>query len=153
MKVRNAEKSDGDAMLKLVPRLAAFDIPEHRKPRDLYGGDEQMLRDWLVDETNDCFVQVAENEDKQIVGYTLTRLRADVLSGTPSAHLEAVAVADGMEGQGVGQALLAGVEQGSAARGAKSVTLHVIATNTRAIRFYEHLGYDAELLRYIKEIE
>lgn len=153
MKVRDAEKSDGDAILRLVPRLAAFEIPENRQPRDLYGNDEQMLRDWLIDNAKDCFVQVAESDDKRIVGYTMTRLRPDALSGTPSAHLEAVAVADGMEGQGVGKALLDGVEQGSAARGAKSVTLHVITSNTRAISFYEHLGYKAELLRYIKEFD
>jgi ribosomal protein S18 acetylase RimI-like enzyme len=83
---------------------------------------------------------------------SMVTLRPELLSQEPSAHLEALAVADGVEGQGIGQMLLKAAEAGAAANGAKTMTLHVFATNTRARKLYERFGYDGELVRYIKPI-
>ena len=38
------------------------------------------------------------------------------------------------------------------ARGARSMSLHVFSTNMRARAVYERLGYDGELMRYIKRL-
>jgi hypothetical protein len=44
------------------------------------------------------------------------------------------------------------VEKAAAAEGAKSMTLHVLATNSRARALYTKSGYDCELLRYVKHM-
>lgn len=140
-------------MLALMPRLAAFDVPEGRTPEHLYKDDAKLLRQWLAGDTVDCLVQVAEDNGGEILGFTLTRLRPEALSHQPSAHLEAIAVAELAEGQGVGKALLEANEINARKHGALSMTLHVISTNKRARKFYERSGYFGEMLRYIKQLD
>jgi len=150
--VRKAVTDDGAAMLALLPRLAEFEIPESRRAEHLWVHDAAMMRDWIAGKTEDCLMHVAEDEAGAIVGVTMVTLRPELLSHEPSAHLEAIAVAAGAEGKGVGQQLLSAAENDAVARGAKTITLHVFARNNRAREFYERAGYDGELMRYIKPI-
>ena len=79
--IRDATPADGDALIALLPRLADFEIPEHRDPRHLWQDDEALLRRWLGGEAPECLVQVAE-ERAGIVGMTLTTLRCTPLSAS-----------------------------------------------------------------------
>jgi ribosomal protein S18 acetylase RimI-like enzyme len=139
-------------MLTLMPRLSDFEVPESRNPEHLWRDDAALLRQWLAGESDDCFVHVAEGNGGVILGLTLVRMRPEALSHEPSSHLEAIAVSKEAEGQGVANALLCTCEEEAAKRGALTMTLHVISTNTRAKRFYERSGYDGEMIRYIKPI-
>ncbi len=150
--IRNAEYEDGEAILTLMPRLASFSVPKSRNPLDLWRSDAAMLQRWLDGEAAECFVHVAVDDAQEVLGFVLVSLRPELMSHEPSAHLEAIAVGEGAEGMGVGQALLAAAESEAMAQGARTITLHVFASNTRARGFYEKSGYDGELLRYIKEI-
>lgn len=150
--IRSAEHEDGEAILALMPRLASFDVPKSRNPLDLWRSDAATLQRWLDGEAAECFVHVAVDDAQEVLGFALVSLRPELLSHEPSAHLEAIAVGEGAEGMGVGQALLAAAESEAMARGARTITLHVFASNTRARGFYEQSGYDGELLRYIKEL-
>lgn len=150
--VRPASSEDGDAILALMPRLASFDVPESRNPVDLWRSDAAILNRWLDGDAPECLVHVAVGGGQEILGFALVSLRPELLSHEPSAHLEAIAVSEVAEGSGVGRALLAAAEDEAKARGAKTITLHVFARNTRARGFYEKAGYDGELLRYIKEL-
>ena len=150
--IRNAEYEDGEAILTLMPRLASFSVPKSRNPLDLWRSDAAMLQRWLDGEAAECFVHVAVDDAQEVLGFVLVSLRPELLSHEPSAHLEAIAVGEGAEGMGVGQALLAAAESEAMAQGARTITLHVFASNTRARGFYEQAGYDGELLRYIKEL-
>ncbi len=149
---RPARKGDGESILALMPRLAAFDIPASRNPEHLWKHDAAMFRRWLAGEADDCLVHVVEGEGDDIVGFAMATLRAELLSRAPSAHLEAIAVAEGAERKGIGRLLLDAVEHDARSRGALTMTLHVFATNTRARTFYERSGYDGELMRYIKPL-
>lgn len=150
--VRKARETDGDAMLALLPRLAAFKIPESRTAEHLWVHDAALMRDWVGGKTENVLMQVAEDEAGTVVGVAMVSLRPELLSHEPSAHLEAIAVSADVEGQGVGQALLRAAEDDATANGAKTITLHVFANNQRARGFYEHAGYDGELMRYIKPV-
>jgi len=150
--IRSAVSEDGEAILALMPRLAAFNVPKSRNPVDLWRSDAAMLQRWLDGEAAECFVHVAVDDAETMLGFTLISLRPELLSHEPSAHLEAIAVGEGAEGMGVGQALLAAAESEAKAQGAQTITLHVFASNARARGFYEQSGYDGELLRYIKEL-
>jgi ribosomal protein S18 acetylase RimI-like enzyme len=93
---------------------------------------------------------VAVDTQNAILGVALVSLGEELLSHAPSAHLEVLVVAEGAEGNGIGQALVTEAETIARERGALSMTLHVFATNTRARQVYERLGYTGELIRYIK---
>ena len=84
------------------------------------------------------------------MGVTMVTLRPEMLSHLPSAHLEAIAVAEIAEGRGVGKALMEAAEVGARERGALSMSLHVFSTNERARRVYKRAGYDEEMIRCIK---
>jgi ribosomal protein S18 acetylase RimI-like enzyme len=150
--IRSAVDEDGDAILALMPRLASFDVPKSRNPVDLWRSDAAIFQRWLDGEAPECFVHVAEDNAQRVIGFTLVSLRPELLSHEPSAHLEAIAVCEDAQGTGVGQALLAAAEAEARAKGAKTISLHVFAVNTRARDFYEKSGYDGELLRYIKDL-
>ena len=148
--IKPADPQDCDAMLALFPRLASFDLPNGRNPDHLWGGDAEMLRDWARSGNADCLVNVAKEADGTIVGVAMVTLGPELLSHAPSAHLEAIAVAEKAEGKGVGKALLEAAEAGARERGALSMSLHVFSTNVRARRVYQRAGFDEELLRCIK---
>lgn len=150
--IREASPSDVEAMRPLLPRLASFDLPSRRSPEDLWQGDEQMLLRWRDGGEPDLIAHVAVDGDGTVVGLAVTRLRDELLSHAPSAHLEALAVAEGVEGGGLGKALMTAAEASAQARGAETMTLHVFGVNTRARGLYEKLGYDGELIRYIKDL-
>ncbi len=152
MIVRPAARADGDAILALMPRLAAFDLPESRNPEHLWMHDAVLLRKWLEGEADSCRIHVADAGGGEIVGLAMVSLRPELLSLEPSAHLEALAVAPGFEGQGLGHRLIEAAEVDARANGAETMTLHVFAVNTRARRLYERAGYDGELVRYIKPL-
>jgi ribosomal protein S18 acetylase RimI-like enzyme len=152
IRTRPAQASDGDDILTLMPRLAAFDVPESRNAEHLWMHDAALLRRWLAGDANECLVHVALDADGAIAGMAMATLRPELLSHEPSAHLEAIAVAAGSEGTGVGKMLLEAVERDARSRGALSMSLHVFAANGRARAFYEKHGYDGELMRYIKPL-
>ena len=152
VRIVDAGREHGDAMLALMPRLADYEIPPTRNPDDLWRHDAAVLQEWLAGET-DCIVHVAIDEDECVVGFSLVRLRPELLSHEPSAHLEALALDKRAEGKGVAKALLQRAEQAAKEQGAGSITLHVFAVNERARRLYERAGYDGELMRYIKHLD
>lgn len=153
VRLRPGRPDDAEAILALMPRLAAFDVPASRDPEHLWMHDAAMLRRWATGEATDCFVQVAEAEDGAVAGFALVSLRPELLSHEPSSHLEAIAVAPGFERRGIGRMLLAAAEEEARARGAESMTLHVFAVNERARALYERAGYSGELLRYTKPLD
>lgn len=152
--VRLASPEDGDAVLALMPRLADFDLPPNREPEHLWMHDAALFERWLESEAErqGCRVHVATADTDAVIGVAIVTLRPELLSRAPSAHLEAIAVAPGQEGRGVGMRLLEVAERDARSLGAESMTLHVFAANQRARSLYEKAGYDGELLRYIKPL-
>lgn len=150
--VRAATGEDGEAMLALMPRLAAFRVPASRTPEHLWLDDAKLLQKWLDGHADECLVHVAEGADGSILGLTLVSLRPEHLSHEPSAHLEVIAVAEAVEGKGVARSLLEAAEEDARRHGALTMTLNVFSTNSRARGFYERCGYDGEVIRYIKPI-
>ena len=150
--IRPATPADLDQILELFPRLAAFDLPPNRSAEDLWRGDAELLRLWSTGRVPQCLVFVAVDPEQAILGIAMAQLREELLSHEPSAHLEVIVVRDDAEGQGIGKALIQTIEQAVREQGARSITLHVFVTNTRARAVYERLGYSGELIRYIKHL-
>ena len=153
VRIEEADPADCEEILTLFPRLASFDVPNNRNPDHLWSGDAKLLRLWASDGKENCMVHVAKNDEAAIVGVTMVTLNPELLSRSPSAHLEVIAVAESAEGQGVAKELMAAAEAGARNRGANSMTLFVFSRNARARRVYERAGFDEELIRCIKPFE
>ena len=147
---RPAEPDDYDALLKLLPQLADFDIPVRRFANNLWEGDAQLLKSVLDKETQVTFAEVAIDSSNQIAGLILVTMRDEILSHEPSAHLEAIVVSPSARGQGLGRRLLQRAEDRVKELGANTITLHVFANNQRARSLYRSHGFDEEMLRCIK---
>ena len=146
-----ATLDDVDGIVSIMPRLADFKVPENRNPDHLWQGDLQLLNEWAAGNRNDVDVCVASTVDK-VVGVAMCSARKELLSSEPSVHLEVLALAKSAEGFGIATALTDEVERLARNRGAKSVTLHVFANNTKARALYERKGFESELIRCIKHL-
>ncbi len=145
-----AVAGDCEEFLALLPRLAAFDLPAHRTAAELWQGDAEVVRAWQKGAAPDCFLLVARAPDRPLLGGALVRMRPEVLSRQPSAHLEVLVVAENSQGLGIGGALIDEAERLAQDRGAKTITLNVFEANVRARGLYERLGYVSELRLYNK---
>ena len=156
-KIRPGEIKDCTAIAELLPELAAFDIPEGRNARDLWEGDLETLNRWRDGQEPQVLVHVAEAtsgaQSGKIEGFTIVRLREELMSQEPSSHLEAIVVSESARGTGLGRRLLENAEQQAKSAGARTITLHVFGNNERARAVYRILGYDEELIRDIKYLE
>lgn len=149
--IRMATSNDLDQIIAIMPRLADFDVPKNRNPDHLWQGDLALVNEWANNTRNDVHVCVAEAGAK-VVGVAVLSERKELLSGEPSAHLEVLALTKSAEGHGIATALMEAVDTLAKQHGAKSVTLHVFANNTKARALYERKGYDSELIRCIKHL-
>ncbi len=151
--IRPASQQDRGAILNLLPQLADFDVPPRRNPRHLWEGDARLAQE-ILDEPNDrSFCHVSVTPDDVVTGVIIVSMRAELLSGEPSAHLEGIVVDPQLRGQGLGRILLDHAEQEAKMRGALSLTLHVFANNHRARSLYAASDYDSELIRAIKWLD
>ena len=105
----------------LVDQL--LDVDEHRST---------IQRDLTKRE---AFMLVAEAPEGEIVGFALSHL-----DGTGDPFLESLHVRPSLRGTGIGAALLRATATRWASRGFTSMSLHVVAANVAARRFYERLG-------------
>lgn len=156
VRIRPAVVADETAILAMLPRLAEFELSPRRNSTDLWHSDAELVVAYLAGDAPQCFLLVAEDtraQPPQVAGMALVSLQGEFMSHEPSSHLEAIAVATGMEGRGVGRALLEAAEQGARERGAQSMTLHVFNANTRAHKLYEAIGFESEMQRCIKWFE
>ncbi|MFP5378162.1 MAG: N-acetyltransferase family protein [Vicinamibacteria bacterium] len=150
--IRDARVEDRAALRALLPRLAAFDLPPDRRAEDLWRGDGELLERYLRGDATECFCLVAADVSDAPLGVALVRMQPEPLSHDPAAHLEVLALAPEAEGRGLGRALVSAAETRARERGARHMTLHVFANNTRARALYERAGYDGEMLRYRKRL-
>lgn len=150
--VRPATHDDLAAALALCDRLADFDLPARRTPDEIAEADRPLLRAQIAEPRDDVLFLVAQDDGGAVAGTAFANTRVDYFTRLPIAYLEVLAVARDAAGQGIARRLLEAVEAWAAARGVGRVDLTVFAVNTRARGFYEHLGYEAEFVRYVKPV-
>ncbi len=153
LKLRPATPEDEAAILTMLPQLADFPIPPRRTPEQLWQGDATLASRVLNDAAPASFLDVLVTHSNAVVGLVLVTLRPELLSHTPSAHLEAIVVRPDHRGRGLGKWLLAHCETRVRTLGANALTLHVFDRNERAKSLYVRQGYDLELVRAVKWLD
>jgi len=150
--IRAASKSDEAALSDLMPRLADFDVPSVRNPKDLWFGDSQLMNKVLAGNAENSHVLVAADTDDKPVALAMYTIKPELLSGASSAHLEAIAVHSDHARQGLGKKLIDASSAEAKQKGATCMSLHVFGNNTRARALYEACGFDEELIRCFKTL-
>lgn len=150
MLVRDYRPEDRDALLELAGRLTIGVAPW----RDA-DAVALAVHGWVVgsiDATDQGrgFVFVAVVDD-EVVGFVSVGERRH-WAGALDAYVGELVTAGSAEGRGVGRALLARAEHWARERGYQRITLETGARNARALRLYEHLGWEQEDVRLSKPL-
>lgn len=137
-KIRQAQRTDCDALFKLIQELAAYE-----KLSDRVTGTAQALETHLFGEQAFVEALVAECEG-QLSGFALFFTSYSTFLTKPGLYLEDLFVQERYRGQGIGKALLKGVAQVVHDRGYGRLEWSVLDWNEPSIAFYRRMG--AEVL-------
>jgi ribosomal protein S18 acetylase RimI-like enzyme len=148
IRIRPARPADAPFVLGLVPGLVGFGLPSWRDPDEIAQLFADDLRAALAEGAD---VRIAEDGSGEPLGFVHVEARTD-LTGRERGHVADLAVAEHAQGRGVGRALLATGEDWARERGYELLGLTVLATNTGARRFYEHLGYREDTVALVKRV-
>ena len=104
-----------------------------------YGAEgEEYFRNTITKDDMCCFV--AEHDGK-IIGYATAFIQENSAFNAVYCHLDTEIVAEDYRGKGIGAKLAEAVASWGKKRGANKARLDVMASNHRAIAFYERLGF------------
>jgi len=79
-----------------------------------------------------------------VAGYVKLGTPSPLASGSHVLEIQALAVAPAQQRRGVGRDLLAAAIEAATERGARRLTLRVLATNAAARRLYSSMGFEVE---------
>ena len=149
VRIRPFQPTDRDAVLNLAPRLTVG-IASWRDPRAFL----TAARGWIegaIDDIGPHRAVFVADPRGECVGFV--SVARDVhFTGDEQAYVGELAVAEGLEGMGIGRALMAQAEAWAARQGLRFVVLDTGAANDRARRFYERLGYAEESIKLVKVV-
>ena len=122
-----------------------------RTAREIQRADDGVIRDALAGDVPGAVAFVAEGS-RGLEGAVCLTTQTDYFTHQPLAHVEVLAVDPAAQGRGVARALMHAAEDWARERGFTRISLNVWAQNERARGVYEHLGYGAETMHYLKEL-
>ncbi|MGW1951994.1 N-acetyltransferase family protein [Streptomyces sp. NPDC001920] len=129
--------SDDDEELALLDRLTWSPLhavtPEPQPPYRPFFDERHVPDDYLVAEL-----------DRRVVGYIRLAFPTPLASNAHVRQIQGLAVADGARGRGVARALIRAAVEEARRRGARRLTLRVLAHNTPARKLYESEGFVVE---------
>ena len=139
---REAAREDIPAVVDL---LHDDPLGATREGRDL--GRYLAAFDAMAAETGNAII-VGESDGRVVATYQLTFISGLSRNAMRRAQVEAVRVAPGLRGRGVGEAMMRDAEARARAAGCGVVQLTTDRSRARAHAFYDRLGYQPSHIGY-----
>jgi len=140
--VRPYTSADRTFIFSLGPRLAIGKQP-WRELTLWLKTVEEWLTESIAQHNQKTMVLIAENEQGERLGFA-TVSHSTHFTGQRQAYIGELVTSEAAEGQGVGTALVKACEQWAREKGYAIITLTTGAANTRALKFYDSLGFRDE---------
>jgi GNAT superfamily N-acetyltransferase len=118
-------------------------LPEERLAQLSVEARAAYWRRWLGERRPRCHLWVAVWGTRP-VGFSATGPSRDARASPDTAELYAIYLNPDVAGTGIGWALCSQAMDGAVSDGFRRATLWVLAANTRARRFYEQAGWEAD---------
>lgn len=151
--VRAAGADDDAFILALAERFVDFELPKWRRRNVLLEGIRRDISRHLEDQPPGSFMYVVEDDSTgNRIGFMHIQLVVDFFTGHQNCHISDIAVIKGMDGKGIGKALLGYAEQFAREHRCERMQLAVFPGNTRARSTYEAAGFGVEMLRMVKPL-
>lgn len=132
--IRSAKPSDAEALVELIREHAAFE-KEAYDP----SGKVEKIRACLSADPQPFTCLVVETADG-IQGYCAYMSQYDSWYGEPHMSVDSLFLREHLRGASIGRTLMEKVKEEATRLGYSSVRLMTPSDNTRAIKFYEHMG-------------
>lgn len=132
LEIRTCRLDDIEAICRLNRQEMGYDYPAEEARRS--------LTRLLSSGRDKIWIAAVEGT---VVGYAHA-CDYDVIYGPHMKNIMGIAVASAVQGQGIGRALLAAVEQWARQTGAREIRLTSGGSRTGAHAFYRHCGYGSE---------
>lgn len=150
--VRAMKNSEKEIILNMTERFTEFELMEWRNLDDLKQAQYRLLQESFVHKNeNDDFYVAVDNYDK-ILGFLHVTNNIDFFTGEEQGYVSSIVVSTNGEGRGIGRKLMQKAEDWAISKGYKKIVLNVFAKNERAIKFYEKLNYQNEVIKMVKEL-
>lgn len=152
--IRPAQLTDLDALTTLNRQIGsqhAAEAPQVFNPPS--ADDRRYLQKQLADPERHLLVA---EQDGDVVGYICATINSNdtvpFLSFEAICRISTVVVATQHQQQGVGSALMTAMEDWARANGAVQIRLEVMAFNSEAQHFYQHLHYQTQSIIMAKPL-
>lgn len=133
--IREATRKDVPALLKLIKDLAVYE-----RLLDQVVTTEELLAGAGFGEERYFRALLAEDAEKQAIGFALYFFTFSTFLARPTLYLEDLFVLPELRGRGVGKALLRELAKIALAKGCGRMEWAVLNWNQPAIDFYRSLG-------------
>lgn len=150
IKVRQALPDDHAFVVAAAQRLASFGPPAWRTPEEIVSREAQTLRAFFEAPAPGSALLMAASDQGHRLGFVYLERLQDYFTLAEHGHVGMLVVTEEAAGRGVGSALMRAAETWAREQGYRRLTLTVFEANHGARAVYEHLGYAAETLRYVK---
>jgi GNAT superfamily N-acetyltransferase len=150
MRIRRAGGEDRAFVMNTAPRLAGFGPPPWRPAEDIVRGETRTLAAFFAAPPAGSALLIAESDDARPLGFVYLERLQDYFTLDTHGHIGMLVVVEEAEGKGIGGALMRAAEAWAREEGHHKLTLTVFEGNEAARSVYDHLGYAAETLRYVK---
>lgn len=135
--IERARNADIPALIDLLAALFAIESDFSADPEKQRRGLELLLSQ----PDDRAVLLVARANDGKPVGMVSAQLVISTAQGAPSAWIEDVVVEQSLRGQGIARLLLQEVLAWAQQHGATRAQLLADKTNTHALDFYRHVGW------------
>jgi len=150
--IRNAKKADHTFILGQSRNLAETACLDWHSDSALNEMQDSYISEMLEETTVPHITLIAE-KDGNLLGFIHARSHRDSISEELCGTVPLLSVSPAAQGLGVGRKLLNEVEKWASKQGYGLLHLEVFANNTKALRFYEHIGFQRETLHMVKTVE
>lgn len=150
MIIRNYKDDDKKHILQLSLRFSDLEFLSYRDKEAMEQKQLDIAKEALNSNTSNIFVAV---EDGEFIGYIELTEQKDYFTGEKQGYVSAIATSPNNEGKGVGKKLMQKAEEWTREKGLKVLVLEVFQNNERAIKLYEKLGYNKEIVKMTKVLK
>ncbi len=149
--VRDALKTDHDFILSLSPGLSEVANLSWHKESTVQQMQDMYIIDMLNKAPQPNATLIAEKNGTPL-GFIHVCSHKDGISNEACGTVTLLAVTSNAQQMGIGRLLMDSAEEWAKDQGYRLLHLEVFANNNKAQRFYQHVGFEAEILHMVKQL-
>jgi ribosomal protein S18 acetylase RimI-like enzyme len=148
--IRPATPADHPFICSLSTRLAMVAQLPGRKEAELQAFQDRHMQAALTKTGAQIVTLVAAMPTGPVLGFIHLHPEPDPVTSEPAGYVSMLAVVPEAEGQGIARQLMAAAEDWARSHGFRCLSLDVFASNERARRFYDRIGFSEDSVKLYK---